>query len=176
MDDRHRHRLNRLVVVAMVVMVVLLSTSKARLICEQRFRSTIAIEPCLQVDINNCMEVSQRGRPGRSCIADVQDGRHCWEFFNCVVVSTTTATTTATTAATTTTHTTSTTTDIPTTTNAPTTHDIIDSIVGSIVGVLVLGLGAAFAVWWWLFGHLGWRLWVERIRGAYERFMNVEYV
>ena len=170
MDDRHRHRL---VVVAMVVMVVL-STSKARLICEQRFRSTIAIEPCLQVDINNCMEISQRGRPGHSCIVDVLDGRHCWEFFNCVVVSTTTATTTATTAATTTTHTTSTTTDIPTTTNAPTTHDIIDSIVGTIVGILVLGLGAA--VWWWLFGHLGWRLWVERMRGAYARFMNIEYV
>ena len=173
MDDRHRHRL---VVVAMVVMVVL-STSKARLICEQRFRSTIAIEPCLQVDINNCMEISQRGRPGHSCIVDVLDGRHCWEFFNCVVVITTTATTAATT--TTTTHTTSTTTDSPTTTNAPTTHDnIIDGIVGGIVGVLVLGgLGAVFAVWWWLFGHLGWRLWVERIMGAYERFLgNVEYV
>ena len=171
--DQFLRPLTRLVVVAVVVMS---TTSKARLICEDRFRSTIGIEPCLQVDINNCMEVSQRGRPGHSCIADVQDGRHCWEFFNCVVVSTTTATTTATTAATTTTHTTSTTTDIPTTTNAPTTHDIIDSIVGGIVGVLVLGLGAVFAVWWWLFGHLGWRLWVERIRGAYERFMNVEYV
>ena len=139
----------RLVMVAVVVM----STSKTRLICEQRFRSTIAIEPCLQVDINNCMEISQRGRPGHSCIVDVQDGRHCWEFFNCVVVITTTATT----AATTTTHTTSTPTDIPTTTNAPTTHDIIDCIVGGMVGVLVLGgLGVVFAVWWWRLSRLWW--------------------
>ena len=148
MDD-----LLRLVMVAVVVM----STSKARLICEERFRSTIGIEPCLLVDINNCVEVSQQGKPGRSCIVEVQESRHCWEFYNCVVVSTTTATTA------TTTHT-STTTDSPTTTNAPppNTHDI-GIVVGALLVVLVLAVGV---VLWWT-GHLV--VGVGLFQNVYER-------
>ena len=153
--DQFLRPLTRLVVVAVVVMS---TTSKARLICEDRFRSTIGIEPCLLVDINNCVEVSQQGKPGRSCIVDVQESRHCWEFYNCVVVSTTTATTA------TTTHTTSTTTDSPTTTNAPppTTHDI-GIVVGALLVVLVLAVGV---VLWWT-GHLV--VGVGLFQNVYER-------
>ena len=152
--DQFLRLLTRLVVVAVVVMS---TTSKARLICEDRFRSTIGIEPCLLVDINNCVEVSQQGKPGRSCIVEVQEGRHCWEFYNCVVVSTTTATTA------TTTHT-STTTDSPTTTNAPppTTHDI-GIVVGALLVVLVLAVGV---VLWWT-GHLV--VGVGLFQNVYER-------
>ena len=152
--DQFLRPLTRLVVVAVVVMS---TTSKARLICEDRFRSTIGIEPCLLVDINNCVEVSQQGKPGRSCIVEVQESRHCWEFYNCVVVSTTTATTA------TTTHT-STTTDSPTTTNAPppTTHDI-GIVVGALLVVLVLAVGV---VLWWT-GHLV--VGVGLFQNVYER-------
>ena len=152
--DQFLRPLTRLVVVAVVVMS---TTSKARLICEDRFRSTIGIEPCLLVDINNCVEVSQQGKPGRSCIVEVQEGRHCWEFYNCVVVSTTTATTA------TTTHT-STTTDSPTTTNAPppTTHDI-GIVVGALLVVLVLAVGVLL---WWTGHHV---VGVGLIQNAYER-------
>ena len=152
--DQFLRLLTRLVVVAVVVMS---TTSKARLICEDRFRSTIGIEPCLLVDINNCVEVSQQGKPGRSCIVEVQESRHCWEFYNCVVVSTTTATTA------TTTHT-STTTDSPTTTNAPppTTHDI-GIVVGALLVVLVLAVGV---VLWWT-GHLV--VGVGLFQNVYER-------
>ena len=152
--DQYLRLLTRLVVVAVVVMS---TTSKARLICEDRFRSTIGIEPCLLVDINNCVEVSQQGKPGRSCIVEVQESRHCWEFYNCVVVSTTTATTA------TTTHT-STTTDSPTTTNAPppTTHDI-GIVVGALLVVLVLAVGV---VLWWT-GHLV--VGVGLFQNVYER-------